>query len=56
MQKVTWTLFRLGTRLGWCGFGALLGAGVVPRGAPEQVAGGLGTHRVATCTYGRCIS
>ena len=38
MEKVTWTLFRLGTRLGWRGFWALLGAGAVPRGAPEQVA------------------
>ena len=49
MQTVTWTDFRLGTRLGWRGLGALgAGARVVPRGAPEQVAGRLGTHREAT--------
>ena len=61
MQTVTWTLFRFGTRLGWRGFGALgaragARAGVVPRSAPEQVAGRLGTHREATCTYGRYSS
>ena len=57
MQTVTWTLFRFGTRLGWRGFGALgARAGVVLRSAPEQVAGGLGTHREATCTYGRYSS